>query len=204
MKTWDLWAPDILPSVVGCSTPLMMQELRHAARDLFRRTKSWQEWTDPVVGDGVRTNFTIPLPNDGELWKIENAVADTVPIDVVNWRSMPAPPEDWNPGAGIYSTDRLTFNLVGYVTPGVPITLKVTLIPSLNSRGLSDDMAALTWETLAHGAKARIMQIPKFDFSNAQQAMLEKAEYEEGVGRLQLSSFTNNSSAVPRAWPKWL
>ncbi len=218
--TWDQWIPNILPWVPGCSIPLMEQEIVHVARDLFRRTKLWQAWSPVITTVLNQPNYTLPVTPNSDVLQIKAAICNDVPIEVVNWKCLPTPPEMWNPPTGVYTTDRLSFTVVGSVgdiydqttsgsvgvtiAAGLPLQLLLVYMPSLAATGIDDDeMASLVWDALASGTRARLMSLPKYDFTDLQLAGIEQGKYEAQVGALQARSFMANSATMPRSRVKW-
>lgn len=203
MHAWEEWASDIIPKVPGCSLPLMVQELRHAARTFFTRTKAWMTWTDPVNTQANVTSYDIDLPPGTELLQIDNAADQYIPVDLLNWRCSRVDLADQVDLAGVYSTDRMTFNLSGDMDAGVPIKLKLVLIPSLTCAGLPDEQATPFWDALTHGALSRLLLFKDFGFYDTELAGVEGGKFEQAIGEQQIRAYRNFSKTMPRARPKW-
>lgn len=200
MKTWDAWAPSVLPFVPQCSVPMMGQELLMASREFFAFTKDWQEWTDPVASVAGVTQYDIDVPPGAEVVHVDAAQMDSAPIGLLNWRTLGRPVSTASAFiAAAPCGDLLGFEVSGTPGDGQQIQLLVTCIPSMNSLGIPDALATRHWSALSYGALSRLMMLKDFGFFDPQRAAVYGRAFEEAKGREQYRAYRNQSSAMPRA-----
>lgn len=204
MKTWDAWAPYILPNVSQCPVPVMEQELRMAAREFFAQTKDWQAWTDPTLTRTGQRLYDIEAPYLSEVAHVDAAQMDGRQIALLNWRSLGRPVSQAGAHVGAAPTsDLLEFELSADPGDGQSVRLQVTCIPSMTAPGLDDALALRHFDALKDGALARLLMLHDYGFYDPQRAGVAAMRFDKAKGQAQYRAYRNNSTAMPRARPKF-
>jgi hypothetical protein len=204
MKLWSAWYPDILLHVPGCANPSIDRELRRAAIEFFRRTRVWSSWLEAVTAFGGSIEYDIDIPIGSDVVRVEKATVDGQPFPVLSFR---AADRDWTrhalPENGVLSLDRMTFRLGGALLADQVIQIQVTLAPSQTSVGIEDEFFNQHMDDICKGAKAGIMMIPGFPFSNPNAAMLYRSEFNQAIDSKTVDAWRGHTGTTPRARVKW-
>lgn len=199
MKAWSAFYADVLPSVIGCPSPVMDHNLRRAAQDFFQRCHVWTQWLDTLKTAGV-AEYDIPLESQSELVKLQRATLNGRQIAVHTPESLPA---DWQTSpnsvrSGLFTRDLKTLVLFPPTSRAEVLRIEATLKPANDAAGVRDDFYDLYVEVIANGAKARIKRLSGTDFYNPAQAQECDEMVKEAIGRLSIQRFRAFSSAAPR------
>ena len=183
MKSWQEFMPDILPDVYGCPDPTVVLALRRVSRQFFEQTRIWRLWMDPVsIKLGV-VNYDLDLEVQSELVNIERATLNGAALEVTNSEALGSGWRIQNQAYGpcVFTEDRKTFNFLPALVTGDLVQLEVTLKPSSNAVGIVDAYFDQYAETLATGAKARLMQQPNKPYSNPNLGMLLEQQFNNAI-----------------------
>lgn len=200
---WDAFLPQALTLAAGCPRDAAISKLRLAAIDLFRRTGAWR---DDAISAGTTvvgtTAYTVTIPAGAQIERMtrfqvgEDASDDDTPaIELARsrlhaeqmLRSGEKPVAWWAPPA--------TANVLpAPVVPGLPVVFGAVFVPTLDSAGIPDEVAAPHFEAIVHGAAYRLLEIPNKPWSDPRSAQQRRQDYERavmaatvaaGVGRVQ-------------------
>ena len=181
MKAWAEFHPLVLLHVLGCPNPVMDGALRHAAREFCEGSKAWQE-TETFTGTGEAT-FEFDLPSQSELVQVMRATVRGKDVDIYGAHHLPA---DWqerpprNPGLYHVDVDQYALLPAPGVDEGIAITFAIR--PSLFGRGIGDHVFATHAETIAAGAAARLLKMPRQPWTDIEQAAIFRTEFTTGIG----------------------
>lgn len=204
MAVWSKFTPDILPHVIGAPDPLITQNLRRVAQDFFHRTRAWSPWLDEIVSQASVTEYDFELPPESNVVRVEKATLDSKPISVLGSREIATQAVSQAQTPGITTYDRKTFIVrLPQVAAGLPIGMRVSLKPNDTATGIPDDLFEQFGLHLAHGTLAKLMLIPKTDFSNAELAMMYSGLYESAVATKAVEAYKSFSPTTPRARVSW-
>lgn len=195
----DAFYPYVLPEVLGCPDPLVSQALRLAATEFCRGSLAWSEIQGPYpLIEGVRD------------YEMDTPVADAVVASVqqvwVDDKSLTAMPVDSAvPGSAIkgmpthftMSFDASVVSL--YPLPSdaaMTLTARVAYAPSMSATTLPDFLGVEWVEVIASGAKARLMTMPKTDWTNPELGLYYRQIFDKGV---QSARITDAYGRVPGA-----
>lgn len=199
MKKWDSFYPDVLPSVMGCPDPVMNQALLRASQEFFRRTHVWTLWLDTIRTAGL-AEYDIPLENNTEMVKLQRATLQGRQIPITAPEALPA---DWQTSPSglrscIFTRDRKVLTLLPITSTAELLRIEASLQPSNSAIGISDEFFDLYVETIAYGAKARILRLPGTEFHNPQYAMDCEEMFKQAIGTISIQQYRAFSSAAPR------
>lgn len=188
MKPWTLYLPEVMPHVPGCPTPVAINAIRNAAIEFCEKTWCWQATqTYNLTPGDVDTTFD--EEENGNVYKILFAeLGESDGRALVRSKTQ----EDldllfagWRDGAVIgrpeYLTQLTSSSFVCVPTTDVArdITLQVAVRPNRTSAKGHDDLYNDYLETIANGAKARLMAMPSKEWTNAQLAIALAGSFNE-------------------------
>jgi hypothetical protein len=209
MAKWSAWNSDVLPHLQGVPDPLVAQALCRAARDLFTRTHAWAIWLDqqPSVAQPA-AEYSLDLPEQTEVVRIERATLGTSPIELRNWRQLSGDPFAADLAEqmqqGIVSRDRLVFTVTGQPVAGEALRVQVSLRPTLTAAGIdADDIVSEYHEAIAAGALSRLFAQPGSEWSNPSASAAWGGEYERLLASASVRVFRGHTSQTPRARVEW-
>lgn len=205
MSTWADFYPELMPSVLGCPYPTADAALRAAAREFLERTRLWREWLDPVtVLPGVR-EYSLDLPFDSMVVRIERCTANGADMPVLSHNAQASDyTRTEQPEQGIVSRDRSTFTLTQAMPAGTHLAAEVSLMPSTKAKGLPDGLFFQHYEDILAGAKHRLMLIPETSFSNGDLAMFFKNAFESAVATKTVTAWKGATGTTPRPRVGWV
>ena len=206
MKTWQEFMPDILPDVYGCPDPTVVLALRRTARQFFEQAHIWRLWLDPVRINAGVLNHDLDLAPHADLVKLERATLNGREIDVVSSGVLSA---DWQTNFAwrapcVFTEDRVTFNYLPAQTTGDIVQVEVILKPSNDAAGIDDIFFDQYVETLAMGAKARLMQQPQKSYSNPALGMELERRFNDAITDLNIRRAHGFSAARLTVQPRSL
>ena len=205
MRLWDDFMPYVLPDVPGCPEIAAVQAVRNAAIEFCERTMLLQRDHDPitVVAGVVDYDFDPPtgylVTKVMRVWFQKNELTPTVPDDVNNptvYNSLAAPVTAAMPRNYIQKDER-TFSL--YPTPDTTapnaLTLRVALKPTRDSTS-GDDVLYEDWvETIASGAKARLLSQNGRPYANGPLSGMHGAVFNHGINRALVRGYKGHTRA---------
>lgn len=177
----DQLIPALRPYVSGCPMPIMLSELRRAARRFFERSTVWRE--EVYVGFGGGMNHAVIRVKDEQmLISVVRAqiMGKKDPLDPapggMNWISN----ERGEPK--FYSSDKAG-SLYLFPIPIVTTTcvIKVAVKPALGSNMIPDIEGDMYAELIAEGAASSILNMPDADWYNPKQADFHAKSFEHGI-----------------------
>lgn len=200
MKTWSEFYPDVLPSVMGCPSPVMDHNLRRSAQAFFERCHVWTQWLDDTRTSGAQ-EYDIALENQSELVKLQRATLAGRPILVTTPDALPDDWQSYPQGIGdcVFTRDRRTFTLLPWTSTGQVLRIEATLKPSNAAAGIRDDFFDLYVEPIAIGAKARIKALVGTEFYDPAAAQVLHDDFTRRVNTIEIQKFRGFSSSRPRA-----
>jgi hypothetical protein len=200
MKAWDQFFPDILVDVLECPYPVVTHALKRSAQDFFRRTLVWRVWLDPMQTAANINEYELDLGSNAELVRIERATLDGRPIVISTAASMPT---DWktNPLGiedCIFLVDGKNVTLIPYKAAGLVLLIEAALRPADAATGIEDYLFDLYGETIATGAKARLLRQPLKPYTDMGASADAQILFECAIGQIGIQQFRGFSSALPR------
>lgn len=197
MRTWDLFFPDLLPTVPGCPEPVAEHALRRAAQDFCALTFAWRVKLDPIETENGVDEYDLPLERNTELVRIEIArlagrdIAVATQNDVNRNRAH----------VGCYDGKLVIVNPLP--TSVQTLELTCTLKPGNAAIGTEDFLYDEYAAAIALGAAAALKAHRLKTYSDPAQAQADRAEFEAKCARVKLKLWRGNARNTPRAEPCW-
>lgn len=205
MAAWDKWEPELAVVAHQAPVPLMYQCLNRAARSFFRQTRAWQEWLDPecVMGSAFY-EYWFDMPQDAELLRLERATLNGRPLGIAGARDLRADPSRHaRQGCAYLVSSNLRDFIVGALPADGEVQAYVSLIPSLDAKGIPDELAALHHEAIREGAKAELLNTPDVNFYKPDQAAIAMALFQQAIADCAVDVWRSNTSSGPRGRVRW-
>lgn len=201
MRAWEDFLPDVLPEVLGCAQPVAAHALLRAAQEFFQKTRAWNVWLDPVTTVALVTAYDLELESRSELVRLEAATLNGKTIGLTRVQAVPA---DWRSNNAslptcVFTTDSRTVQLVPAKAAGMLLAIQASLKPSNAAAGINDDLFDRYVETIAVGAKARLMAQPRQGYSNPELSGFHRARFDDAITTLKTSLWRGTAATRPRS-----
>lgn len=162
MKTWDQFYPYVLPQVPGFVLPTVDIQLRLAAQEWCERTLCWREWLDDVTTTATDLQYDFEVDTDKQVVQLLRATLDGQDLEVLTPDQLPS---NWRTAAagcdrGIFTIDRVSFNVVPQQAADLVVQTEVALKPSITARGVDDQVFSQYVNEIANGAIGRMHMMP--------------------------------------------
>lgn len=166
--------PLVLPECDAAPYGLARQSVLLAWMRLCENARVWTETLDPQVVVEDQADYDIDIPTNARLVAVRNAWVDGVEV-----RRLTVDEESaMTGGLGLTGQPRayrvIAWNTVRLIpTPsslpsgGSELVLRVSYAPTLAATTLPDSQGDRYFETIAAGAKSRLMLMPNHPWSNA-------------------------------------
>ena len=200
MKAWDQFFSDLMVDLPECPEPVITHALKRAAQDFFKQTLLWKVWLEPMRTAANTNEYELALEPRSELVRIERATLDGRPIVISTAASMPT---DWitNPLGiedCIFSADGKNITLIPMKDAGLTLLIEASLRPADSALGIENCLFDLYSETIATGAKARLLRQPAKPYTDLGASVDAQALFENAIARIGIQQFRGFSSALPR------
>lgn len=188
MKEIDAILPRVLSYAPACPEPFAIGEIRDAAIEFCKRTRTWKD-TDrfDVTAAGCRE---ILSPPQSQIFEIESARMNGTKLTPVTLRKLDLLFARWreedDTAEGIPSwIAQLSPNSVT-LSPRGPGTVDLTLIlmPTQDTDKLPDFLVDMYQQEIADGAIGSVLMMPEKDFANPQLGAFFSKKFEETLDRL--------------------
>lgn len=186
--TWETWADLLLPSLPGCSLPMAVLHLRETAIDFCARTSCWY-YEHPAINVVAGTHTYAWVPPSGAVvhevltvWYSGRRIYKRAPQRLArmyrDWLTQTAREPTY-----YTQQDERNLRLVPIPTVSLASGVKATVLlkPAPDAAGLETRLYEEYRSDIVHGVLERLMRVPKKPWSDAQQANVERALYEEAV-----------------------
>lgn len=182
---FDYWLDDVLPSITGGEVDLIMKHIRDAAIDFCERSYVWRVDGLPITVIADQRQYTLLSPvEEAEIVRVEQVFISGKEITVASISGLSQQNINFMTGKGNSRcyVQEYTDKLGLYPMPSTQIlgglTYKVSLRPSRVAEGMNDSVGKRYFEAIAHGAKARLFEIPSKPWSDAQLSTYHRAKFE--------------------------
>jgi hypothetical protein len=175
----DRWVNSIRRDVPGCPVPLIEDEVREAAIEFCRRTSiyTYDQTASVTAGD---SEVDIVVPDNTSLVAVNY-------IEVDESREYDLTVED---DTILFSSDAAS---------SFDMTINMALKPEQAATSLPDILFDDYFQGIASGAKAKLMIMPKKEWSDPQLAMVHSGIFDSWVGKATRKSFYANMPQDRRA-----
>lgn len=193
MKLWSDFFENVIPYVPGCPAITAEVAIKNTVIDFCEKSLILQRDHDPVSVVANQADYDLDPPKGYVVVKIMQAWFESNPIHATTYDYI-TDPTHLNAGfpsaklrvgtpTHLLQKDERTFALVPAPEKNIAnaITLRVALKPSRSSSGVEDVIWEDYAETIAHGAKARLMMTAGVPYSNPQAATTGAVLYQQGL-----------------------
>lgn len=209
---YEEFLPEVLPYLPDCPQNVAVNALRNASIEFCDRSGWWlYEHPDvPTTGDEGR--YPLDLPDYTQACRVHQAWHDEQPLtpyseDAIrrlfhyDWRSARG-----NPGY-ILSLTSQEVAIVPAPTPTMAGTLKmiVALRPTRDSFDIDETVYQRWVETIATGARARLLNIPNQTFHDPVASMQARTVFNAGVSEAYRERLRGMQRSIARVKPvRWV
>lgn len=195
MTDWEDFFDYVMPEVPGIGTDLALMYIRLAAIDFCDKSLVHTVMLDDITLVAGQTTYDIAVPDQTDLAMVVNAWVGTRTItpkqidelnqNSIDWQSESGRPESFT------QTTQTSISL--YKTPDAnniadALRLRAALRPDIGADGLEDWVANKYVTTIAAGAMARLMSMPKKPWTDLQSAGLKNAMYMQGLNEARIDA----------------
>lgn len=166
MVNWDKYFSRVMPEVKGVPAPMAIQAIRDSAREFCQKTWVWQDNVPYEVQEDQR-EILVVLPDDTRLvsvvYLLENGNYKQLPEDIyIKAKDSPIDSE--------FEADKSR-----------EYEARVALKPSESCAGGPDWLYNDHAESVAHGAKARLMYDARKDWGHPDLAMMHHQLFRKAI-----------------------
>lgn len=177
---------DLLPSLPGAATDIVLHELKRMAQDFFTRTRAWKVVIDSVSLSAGESDAEVGTEDRStEIVRIEAAWLGNSPLDVLPISELDSLPGNWNASTGTPTTiTQLSPNTIrAYPTPteDVELYLRISVRPTIRSAGISSAVFEQFRSAITYGALGKLMLMPGKPWTNPTLGQGYLAQYEQSV-----------------------
>jgi len=189
MKTYEAFFPDVLPDVPGCPSDAAIRAIRHAVIEFCEKSLIHQVTQDPITLRENLTDYDLDAPNGYRVQKVMKVWFRGVELEPIAPDDM-ALPDAYSRSIGGYTPSKSTptgytqkdFETVSFLpipnqTYANAITMRVALVPLRDSTQIEDFLYEQWGESIASGAKARLMLNPGKPYTNQEAAAINQGRY---------------------------
>lgn len=201
MRTWDVLFPDVLPLVLGCPEPTVERALLRAAREFCAKTRCWRADLDRITTRAATSAYDLSYPSQADAVEFVNATMDgqEIDIDVVDQTTAQDRQAGNHGSRRILTWDQRS--IVVMPTPaaaGALIVITAILQPSESATGVPNDIGDRYREEIACGALARLLAMPKTEWTDKGTADRKEAEFKGHIGDVKKKVWKGYSNRRPR------
>lgn len=201
----------VLTDLPGCPSTLALEALRRSADEFCRGSRIWTEDLGPLGLVSGQSEYICPAPEGAVTAEILAAYIDGIPLSADTEACLDRRLPGWTELAAArpfryVAKSGGTVRLVPEPTEDLPAALrfKASLAPSAQAAELPDFLAASHREALAHGAKARLFEIPGKPWTALDLAQRHRNAFREQLalarGRASKGRSGESLSARPRSF----
>lgn len=181
--------PEILPGVRNCPDSTIEQHIRSAVIDMCEKTEIYQAELDPVTTIEGIYEYDLEPPTGTTVHRIRHAIYKGNSLEPVSsglleqrrpkWRDEDGTPEYFIK----QGQSRFWLVPVPNETIANAVILRAVLKPSHESTACDDYIMNDFRDTIVNGALARLLRVPRRDWTDYQAAAVYNSLYEEQLGR---------------------
>ncbi len=194
MKYWDDFLGEVMPYVENCPVPVAKNHIKNAAIEFCQRTALWRQELDRIniteaiyvyeLNTELSTDESISAINYAYITETSGETSLTITtedaLDARNsvWRALTSTKPE-----AIMMVDTENCRLYPIPEADISNSLIVGLImkPSRDAAGVPDWIFEQWAETIAHGAKARLMGMKGRDWYSPEEGVDEQTDFDNGV-----------------------
>lgn len=211
MAIWADWLPDILPHVQECPIPVVEHEVRRAAQEFLGKTRAWKLDLAAMSVSSGNPNVTLSFGAETVLAaRIEAAWLDGAALEIVPLSEMSSRfGSGWNADTGTptvlvpISPSSVRLYPIPNAAATTGLTATIAAIPNEVATGIQEDIATQYRNTIATGAKARLMLYPGKPWQNPDLAAVNNALFQQEIDTGISAVATAGGSGRVAATTRW-
>jgi len=189
------FASRVTPHVLGCPDPAVEEAIRDSCIEFCERSLYIQDTLDPVDTVAGQIDYDLEPPSDTLVAKIMRAWYKDVRLGAFSTDVLTSPDiysptyagfsgESGEP-ATLFQKDEATFTVLPApsLSETAVLTVRVALKPTRTCSYVNDTLYNTWADTVACGARARLMAMPNQSWSNIQLSLHYRTLFEQGVNR---------------------
>jgi hypothetical protein len=174
--TFDDMLPDLLVEVDGCPEVTAISHLRKAARAFCESTHVWTVTLDPFNTAAATAAYTLALPAASSVVRLARVnVGDEKGVEILDLEEAKAE-LDCGRQRTFAWWDAGQLHIGPTPTRVLPVSVQLSLKPSLSADGVPDWLAEDHAETIREGAKATLFAMPRKDWTDLAAANIAAGE----------------------------
>lgn len=206
---WSSWLPDLLPQLPGCPDVIAEHEVKRAAQEFFERSRAWAVTLDAENVLAGELEMTLS-PNSGQeivavrqVWLNDNELspetADCLSEEMsASWQSHTGVP------AAYLQNSPSSIRFYPVPDARATVTVRVAVKPSESAKNIPDEIASRFRNTIAQGAKGRLMLYVGQPWSNPEFGVKFEAAFNEAIDKARYKSATNDGKARIPSRVRWV
>ena len=167
------------PMMLDCPIPIASQGILWAAIEFCERTRAWSNQQSRTVNAGTQ-HIALTPEDDGSIIYIDNVRWDGDRLNPVTRQE--SQDLDYDQPFGFYRPNPETLSLAPAASAQGVLTLTLVLAPLRNATTIPKMLYDLYWDAIEANALWRLMKVPNRPWSDPNQAVFYKQEFERLVG----------------------
>lgn len=200
MASLDDFFPNVTLEVPECPLVLIRHQIRNAAIEFCEKTLAWQYDCAAVNAVAGQASYTLSIPAGTDIHNISSVRHNNWPLTAVTSEWMNDNYTAWESETGVQASSviyipPLTIKLYPFpnTTGTGTIKVRVTLKPSRTALTLDDNLYNRYVESIAAGAKYRLMAQPKKAWTDPEMSMYYRGIFSKGINSARADFITNYS-----------
>lgn len=190
--TYEAFLPYVLPLVPNCPEPTAVLAIRNACIDFCRGSLLLEQALDPITSIAGVSEYDIDVPTGYKLAQVQqlyfngNRLARRSLSEVASrysrdWALLSGTPQAWTQ----FTPDMVILVPMPSTTTANAITGTIAITPSRDSAGVDDTVFERYVEQIAHGAAARLCNVPNQPFTDPNAALLYTKQFNSDVANVR-------------------
>lgn len=167
------------PLMLDCPIPIASQGVLWAAIEFCERTRAWSNQLSRTVNAGTQ-HIALTPDDDGSIVYLDNVRWDGDLLQPVTRQE--SQDLDYDRPFGFYRANPETLSLAPAAGSQGVLTLTMILAPLRNATAIPRMLYDLYWDAIEANALYRLMKVPSRPWSDPNQAVFYKQEFERLVG----------------------
>lgn len=201
MALWSAFYPFVLQAAPSASDPALDLALLGAAREFYERTRIWRPWVGPITTVGTQRQYDLPLPNDTDLVRLEQATLNGVDFAVLDADAAGvdlSAQEGADIGLTALGSDLKKVVLTRVLSVDSVIRVQASVMPAETATGISDPDWAQYARGIAEGAKWLLLSQLNQPWTDAAAAGLARDKFDAAIAKACYRRHLGAGNTVPR------
>lgn len=184
---YTAWYDDVLVDVTGCQPDLALKHIKQAVIDFCDKSLALVKDLEEIIAAPGYSTYTLvsPSPNIYDLAQIMNVYIDGKKIDVITRDDLVEKYGDVSNTSGTpkFFYQETLDEIILFPTPDTAcvIGIKAAIKPTSTNTEIDDWIGIKFFDGIAHGAKARLFEIPKKPWSDLALSSYHAAKFDSVV-----------------------